>query len=299
MAGAPSNHHALFAFPEHADLGRRVARRLLLPFRQIKVRAFPDGESLVRLPPKPWKGHAVLVCGLEEPNRKLVECVLAMETLRNRGARSITLVAPYLGYMRQDAAFHAGEAVSQKIVGRLLGKYADRLLTIDAHLHRTASLDEVVGIPCENLTAAGEIAKRVKRLAKPVVVGPDAESAQWVEQVAEAADCPWTVGEKTRLSDREVRFTFEAPLALPGADAVLVDDIVSTGNTIIQAAQALKAHGPKGIHLYAVHGFFVEDALARIRKAGIRQVTSTNTVAHRTNDIDVAGVLAEGLRRVL
>ncbi len=299
MAAKSRNPIALFAFPEHAELGRRIARRMKWPFRQVKVRQFPDGESLVRLPPEPWKGRAVLLCGLHEPNRSLVECLLAVETLRDRGARSVALVSPYMGYMRQDAAFHPGEAVSQRIVGHFLAKYVDRFLTIDAHLHRTARIDQVFGIPCKNLTAAEEIAKRVKALPKPIVIGPDAESAQWVKGVADAAGCPWTVGEKTRKGDRDVSYELGEPSLVPGSTAVLVDDIVSTGNTIIEAARVIARHGPRQIHLYAIHGLFVEGAEAKIRRAGVKQIVSTNTVPHKTNGIDIGDVLTEAFRRGL
>lgn len=297
MATARRKPAALFAFPDHAGVGRRVARRLGLAYRKIAVRSFPDGESLVRVNPAPWKGPAVLLCGLHEPNRRIVECLLAAETLRSRGASSITLIAPYMGYMRQDVEFNPGEAVSQSIVGNLLGRYVDRFLTIDAHLHRTSQLDQVLGIPCENLSASGEIGRRVATLDEPVVVGPDAESAQWARAVADAAGCEWTVGTKTRFGDRRVRFDIEDPQRVRGHTAVLVDDIVSTGNTIIEAAKAIARHKPKAIHLYCVHGLFVEDAECRIRKAGVTAIASSNTIPHPTNDVDITGVITEALRR--
>lgn len=297
MAAARRKPAALFAFPDHADLGRRIARRLGWAFRQVAVRSFPDGESLVRVSAAAWKGRAVLLCGLHEPKRRIVECLLAAETLRSRGATTITLVAPYTGYMRQDVEFNPGEAVSQSIVGTLLGRYVDRFLTIDAHLHRTSHLDAVLGVPCRNLTASAEIGKEVGKLATPVVVGPDAESAQWASAVADAAGCEWTVGTKTRYGDRRVRFDIESPERVRGHTAVLVDDIVSTGNTIIEAAKALARHKPKAIHLYCVHGLFVEDAERRIRRAGVKAITSSNTIPHPTNGIDIATVITESLRQ--
>jgi ribose-phosphate pyrophosphokinase len=286
---------ALYAFSDHAALGRRLARRLRWSFREVKVHAFPDGESLVRLAGRPHAGPAVLLRSLDDPNRKLVECILAAETLRERGASPVVLVAPYLGYMRQDAAFHAGEAVSQRIVAGLLGGYFDRLYTVDAHLHRTPDLQSLFPIVARNLTSAPLIARRIPSGPDVVVAGPDAESEQWVRAVARQAGLPYVVGHKLRLGDRSVRLRFGSEVALRGKRIVLVDDIVSSGHTALAAARALRERRPAAISLYAVHALFADGIAATLRRA-CTEVVATNSVPHAASDIDLAPLLADALR---
>jgi ribose-phosphate pyrophosphokinase len=262
---------------------------------EVAVRRFPDGESLVRITSRARDAHAILFRSLDHPNERLVEAVLASETLRKRGARSVTLVAPYLGYMRQDKEFRAGEAVSQRIVGDLLGRYFDRVLTVDAHLHRTRELSSVLTVPCRNLSAAALLARGVRAAGATLVVGPDRESAQWARAVAAEADVPFLVGSKIRTGDRAVAVSVRRADPVRGAVVALVDDIVSTGHTIVEAARALRPHRPRRLLLFAVHALFDEDAARRIRAAGIESVRATNTVHHPAGRIDVAPVIARAL----
>lgn len=287
---------ALHAFSEHAALGQRLARRLGWSFRQVNVRKFPDGESLVRVQGTHHVGPVVLLRSLDDPNPKIVECLLASETLRERGASSVSLVAPYLAYMRQDMAFHAGEAVSQRILGKLIDGYFDRLYTLDAHLHRTTELAQVFRVPAFNLSATPVIARRIRDLPDVVLVGPDKESDQWIRAIAHDADVPFVVATKKRLGDRQVRIRMASDVALKGKTIVLVDDIVSSGHTMLEAARVLRVFRPASIHVFVVHALFAAGAEEALRRARLR-VVSTNCVPHATNQIDIAPVLADALRR--
>ena len=153
-----------------------LAAALGKPHGSIDVHCFPDGESRVRLPTH-LPDRVVFFRSLHYPNEKLLEVMLAAESARTLGAREVTLVAPYLCYMRQDKAFHPGEAVSQRIVGRFLAGLFDALVTVDPHLHRYASLDEIYSIPARAVQAAPAIAGRLRREGELLLVGPDAESA--------------------------------------------------------------------------------------------------------------------------
>jgi len=282
------------AFEDSLRFGRQLARRLGIGCSSIACHRFPDAESLVRIRP-PAGAHAIVVRALHDPNRKLVEVLLAADALRRAGARRVTLVAPYLPYMRQDAVFAPGEAISQRVIGALLGHACDAVLTIEAHLHRVTTLAAVVGRGGRSLSAAPALARWLQRGGSaPLVVGPDAESAPWVGAIGRAARVRWVVGRKHRLSDRRVHI--ELPPLPAVRRAVIVDDIASSGVTLAAAARALRRAGVATVDAVVVHAIFAPGALARIRRAGIRHVVSCDTIPHPTNAIPVAPLLAAALR---
>ena len=288
--------HRIHAFADTARFARQLARAAGSGCARITLHRFPDGESLVRTRP-PAGRHAVVVRALHDPNAKLVETVLAADALRRAGARRVTLVAPYLAYMRQDAVFAPGEPVSQRVIGEWLGRTFDAVLTVEAHLHRIAALSEVIPGNAHSLTAAPVLAQWVRRTGRDcIVVGPDVESAPWVRAIARAADVPWVVGEKRRVEDRVVQIDFPA---LPiRARAVIVDDIASTGATLAVAARALRRAGIRVVDAAVVHAIFAPGALARIRAGGVGRMVSCDTIPHPTNAIACAPLLATALRQV-
>jgi len=242
----------------------------------------------------PTGRHAVLVRSLHQPNAKLVETVLAADALRRGGARRVTLVAPYLPYMRQDAQFMPGEPVSQRVIGEWLGRAFDAVLTVEAHLHRISRLDECVPRG-RSLSVAPAIAQWLRRRRAPaVVVGPDEESEPWVRAVALASRLPWAVGRKRRHGDRAA--TVEVDGLAGARRAVIVDDIASSGGTLSATARALRRQGVKTVDAVVVHAIFARGALGRIASAGVRRVVSCDTIPHVTNAIAVAPIVAAALR---
>jgi len=287
----------LHYFPDSSLPARRIARALRAPTRRVALRRFPDGESFVRVA-APAASHVVLVRQLHDPNSKLFEVLLAADALRRAGARRVTLVAPYLPYMRQDAVFRPGEALSQRVLADCLGRSLDAVLTLEAHLHRTRRLADVFPCRARSLPAAPLLAAWCRRRrGSAVVVGPDAESEPWVRAVAAAAELPWVVGEKRRLGDRRVRVRFPE---LPSAKrAILVDDIASSGTTLAVAARALRRRDLTRIDAVVVHPVFAAGALQRIRAAGVDRVVSCDTIPHATNAIATAGQFASAVRGTL
>jgi ribose-phosphate pyrophosphokinase len=292
---------ALQCLPASAVEARKLAARLGLHLDEIALHRFPDGELRVTVA----KGAptTIVFASLSDPNEKLIALIFAAESLRRGGAGRLVLVSPYLCYMRQDAAFHPGEAVSQKAVGRLLAGSFDRVITVDAHLHRTRDIRAVFpGIEADDLSAVPAVAEALRgRGVDPaaVVVGPDEESQPWVADLAQRLNLAQAVGRKSRRGDRSVTIDFAEPHLFRGRPALLIDDIVSSGGTLATCAAVLREAGCSAINAVVVHALFPPETAGMLMQAGIRSVVSTDSVPHPSNAIALDGVLAGALRREL
>ena len=290
---------AIQCLPTGAGDARRLAARLGLPLREIALHGFPDGEMRVTVGPA--ASTTIIYASLDRPNDKLLAILFAAEALRRTGARRLVLLAPYLCYMRQDTAFHEGEAISQKVVGRLIAGSVDRVITVDAHLHRTPDIRAVFpGIEAENLSAMAAIATALRQSGvdpATVAVGPDAESRPWVSDLAGQLGLAHTVAQKIRRGDRAVDIGFAEAGLVAGRPVLLVDDIVSSGGTLIACAKALKAAGATTIDVVITHALFAPEMAAAFADAGIRYVRSTSSVPHPSNAIPLDDILATALRR--
>jgi len=283
----------LHAFPDSLVFARRLGRALGWPVERIELHHFPDGESLVRVRAEAG-ARAIVVRSLFEPNEKIVELLLAADALRRAGVGSLTLVAPYLAYMRQDRVFQPGEPVSQRVLGALLGASFERVLCIEAHLHRVRSLAEVFPCRAESIPAATVLAPWLEKAGHSLLVGPDEESEPFVRGLAEQVGLDWCVGTKRRHGDAEVTVAL-AECPARGGRALLVDDIVSSGATLAAAATGLYAQGVERVEAAVVHALFAPGAVDRLRAAGVAQVVSTDTIPHPTNQIATAPSLARVL----
>ena len=289
----------ILAFPDYLSQAQRLAARLNAPLAEVTLHHFPDSESLIRLPPS-LPEHVIVCRSLNQPNDKLIELLLCATTARELGAKRLTLVAPYLSYMRQDIANQPGEAVSQRIIGKLLAGLFDDVLTVDPHLHRISSLDQA--IPIKNaisLTAADEIGRFLKqKLDYAVLLGPDSESEQWVANIAGKIGFDYAIAHKERLGDKQVEIT------LPDYDyrnkpVIIIDDVASTGRTIAQAARLLQAAGSKDIYAVVTHALFCDDAEAHILKTGIKAIWSTDSIDHTTSCIKLDTLLADAVKTII
>jgi ribose-phosphate pyrophosphokinase len=287
----------LLAFDDEWETAECLARACGRAPERIERHRFPDGEMKLRLP-SVLPQRVVLLRSLAWPNEKLVELLLAARTARDLGVRHLTLVAPYLGYMRQDVAFVAGEAVSQKIVGSFLAGLFDCLITVDPHLHRIERLHQAVPLDAAiAVSAAAAVAAFLRQqCAGALLVGPDEESEQWVRETAHAGGFDWIVARKTRRGDRDVSVDLPSH-DVRGRAVVLLDDVASTGMTLLHAANGLRAAGAGHIDVAVTHGLFVGDALAALKAAGVQRIWSTDTVAHATNAISVLPLLAAALAK--
>jgi len=285
----------LIGFPDYREPAQRLSRAAGIPYADALVHNFPDGETRLRLPEQ-LPEYIVLCRTLDHPNSKLVELVLAAGTARDMGVKHITLIAPYLCYMRQDKAFHPGEAVSQRIIGTLLSQWIDALITVDAHLHRVHKLEDAapVGLAI-NLTATPVISEFLgKQMDNPFLVGPDEESEQWVAAIARDRDFDYCVARKERFSDQQVRVSLPKA-AYRNRHIVLVDDVASTGRTLEEATLGLARFEPASISVLVTHALFVGDAHERLRRAGVSHVWSTDAIPHSSNALYLDQLLAETL----
>lgn len=276
----------------------RLAKRLGVPMYAIAQHIFPDGEIRVTVGiPSPT---TVIYAPLDRPHDKLITLLFVAEALRRGGCKRIVLLAPYLCYMRQDTAFREGEAISQRTIGWLLAQVADRVLTVDAHLHRTRDISSVFpGIESDNLSAMPAIADALRAAdidPTTVVIGPDAESRPWVSDLANRLGLEHAVAHKVRRGDHSVEIGFDELDLISGRPALVVDDIVSSGGTIIACAKSLVAAGATVIDAVVTHALFPE-ALARdMALAGIRSIRSTHSVPHPTNAIVLDDLYVAALR---
>lgn len=259
----------------------------------LQIHQFPDGESCPRLL-TPVAGRDVMIaCTLDRPDGKIMPLYLAACTARELDARSVGLIVPYLPYMRQDARFHDGEGITSIHFARLLSSCCDWLVTVDPHLHRHHALSDIYSVATVTVQAAPRIAQWIAaNVARPIVVGPDAESEQWAAQVAAIAGCPYAVLQKIRSGDHAVEVSIPDTSGWDGRTPVLVDDIVSTARTMIAAAQQIKAAGMAPPVCIAVHALLAGDAYAALRVAGVDRIVSCNTIEHATNLIDVSAPIA-------
>lgn len=292
-----ARYTGVYGFPESADGARRLAEALNVPCHIAELHRFPDGESLVRLP-EPVE-RAVVYRSLDRPNDKLVELALAASVLRRQGATELCLVAPYMAYMRQDAVFRPGEPVSQTVVGDWLGRLFDRFVCVEPHLHRTHTLDEVfVGRPSVCLSGAGAIAERLRRdgvAPGTVVVGPDEEAAPLVEAVAGPLGLTALVGRKERRGDRDVTVTLPADAPLAERPVVIVDDVISSGETIFSCARAARSAGAASVRVFGVHALFDAAVAARFQSEGLGTPLSCDGVPHPSNALPLARLIADAL----
>ncbi len=281
-------------------LAHKVAKGIKAKFSPLTISSFPDGDIYLKFNTR-VKGKTLVIVNSFQPasDTALFRCVVAAQTAKQLGAKKVILVAPYLAYMRQDKMFEYGESITSRIMANMLNQSIDKIITIDPHLHRYRSLKEIFTVSAKNLTANKVIGQYVKKKIKnPVIIGPDWESYQWAEVVASIAQCESSVFHKTRHSSRHVTEKIIKKVDMVGKNVVIVDDIISTGHTICEAAKKAKRSGAKSVTAIGVHGLLVEGAVAKMKKAGVSKVLTTNCIEHETNKIDVSSVLIDELKKL-
>lgn len=287
----------IFSHEATHDFFELISEQLDGEVGELVSHVFPDGESYLRINSDCHDRKAIIISNLHEPNSKILALIFLCETLKDLGIKSIMLVCPYLPYMRQDIKFKSGEGVTSKFFAKLISQYIDTLITFDPHLHRFKSLDEIYTLESTVLHANPYVASWVKKNIKmPLIIGPDSESEQWAASAAEIIGCPYIILKKERKGDKEVLISPPDARQYSDLTPVLIDDIISTGRTMIETAEALKSEGFQAAVCIGIHAIFSGNAYREMKKAHISKIITCNTVPHETNQIDLTVLLTKAIK---
>ncbi|MBW2969206.1 ribose-phosphate diphosphokinase [Candidatus Woesearchaeota archaeon] len=281
------------------ELAKKTAYKLKAKYGSLIIDRFPDGELYLRLPFKVSRQKVILIESMHpNPDLSLIETIFAARTCKELGAKEVILVAPYLAYLRQDKRFHPRECWSNRIMAALL-TCADKILVIDPHLQRISKLNSIFPIPARKISANTVLADYIKKNIKnPIILGPDWESFQWAEKIAEKIHVESTVLRKKRYTSRSVRIKLKGKVSnLKGRNVVIIDDIISSGHTMIEVIKQAKKMKAKTITCLGVHGVFAENAYEKMKKAGATRIITTNTIQNKASKMDVSSVIADNLKR--
>jgi len=297
------NNIGTLTFDNSKPQAQKFSKYLDIPCFIAKTRQFPDEEILLTLPTD-LPEHLVFYRSLHQPNAKIIELLLAAKTARKYGVKRISLVAPYLSYMRQDIENNPGEAVSQTIIGELLASLFDDVITVDSHLHRIDHLNQAIPVKnAINIMATEPMIHFLKnelknRFEHSIIFGPDGESEQWVKDISQETGVDFAVATKVRRGDKQV------DIKLPDNDfnnknIIIVDDMASTGRTIGLATELLKNAGAKTVNTLVTHALFMGDAKTYMIDKGVDHIWSTDTIIDTSNKIELHELLGDTLKTIL
>ena len=285
------------AYNGNEQMAVSIRNGLSASLGEFEMRHFPDGETYVRLLTDVLDNKVIVVATLHRPDDKFLSLVFLLRLLRDAGASKITLVAPYLAYMRQDKQFKPGEAVTSTYFSELISPFIDELVTIDPHLHRHHSMNEIYTANAKVLHASKSIATWIKNsISNPILIGPDSESEQWVSLVASEVGAPYITLTKERYGDRNVEVSIPEINAYRECVPVLVDDIISTAHTMIVTVKRLRELGFNKPVCVGVHAIFADNSFQELQDAGAAQITTCNTIIHSSNKIDLSPIIIEALQ---
>ena len=290
------------------QLADEISKALGIELCDVAVTRFADGEVRVRIR-ETVRGADVFVIQPTSPpvNENLMELLVMIDAIRRASARKIIAVVPYYGYARQDRKHTGRVPISARLVANLLETAgADRVLTMDIH---AGQIQGFFNIPVDNLRTDWLFADHVKRtmgdLSDTTIVSPDAGGTVRARMVAEQLDLPLAILEKRRSHDGSEVQVMNVIGDVKGRRAILIDDILASGGTLIKAAGRLLDHGASEIFAYCTHGVLCGDALAQLPQSPLKRVVVTNTIFHQLaeeNDvveyIHVGEHLAKTIHRI-
>lgn len=287
----------LFSFPGNETIGHAVAMQTGMEQGEWVVRHFPDGESYVRVISPVAQKEVIIYCSLHHPDEKIIPLYFLCRAMRENGAVKIVLMAPYLPYLRQDKLFKPGETISSKHFANLISTMVDEVITIEPHLHRWHELSEIYVVPCRVLHVTELVGDYLlQHVSAPVLIGPDAESEQWVSNIARYVNAPFLILNKERMSDNRVKVNMPGISEFGEKTPVLLDDIISTAHTMMETMAGLRKSGFSDPVCIGVHAIFSGYSYDELKHAHAMEIVTCNTILHPSNKIDITPILVEALK---
>ncbi len=286
--------------PASKELGIKVAQELNLQPIIVESKVFPDGESYIRVPEEKIDKELILIQSTHPPqNKHLIELFLMLDVAKDLGAEKIIAIVPYLAYARQDKRFRPGEAISVKALAKLIKEAgADKFVTFNIHKEEILRFFNIASINLSGGSAIGEYFIQ-KGVSNPYVVAPDKGAYNLALEVSKVLNCECTYFEKERDRVTGAVKTGFKQLNVKNKTVIIVDDIISTGLTIINVAKILKAQGTEKIYAACIHPILIGDAQNKMRVAGVDEVLGTDCIPSEVSKITVSKILAEALRKEL
>ena len=278
------------------DLAKRIARRLKAKYVDVDTRTFPDGESKITFRHNLKKSVVLIVQSTYPPVDTNLLQILSIISEVKKISSKIYAIMPYMGYARQDRQFLNGEIATMSVVAKMLqAAGAKKAIVVDIH-SKTALRH--FKIPTENVSAIPELAKYLKKLKlkNPIVVSPDTGGSLRAKKFANILKSDFITLKKSRNRKTGKVSIQSTKIDVKGKDLIIVDDIISTGGSVVKATQFLKKQKCKRVFVVCTHGLLVGDAEKNIKKAGVTQIISTNTIPRSISKVDVSGVIAQAVQ---
>jgi len=287
----------LIAGNSSEDLAKKISKKLKANLVKSEVKIFPDGESKITLKGKLSKSKTIIVQSIYPPVDSNLIQALSLISKAKDYSTEVVVVIPYLGYARQDREFLPGEIVTMKVLGKLFqGAGASKIIVVD--IHSKIGL-KYFKIKTENISAIFDLTKYFKKinLKNPLVVSPDQGGKERAREFAEKFESEFIALKKQR--DRKtgkVQIKTEGLNKVIGRDVILVDDMISTGGSIIKATEFLKKQRCKRVYVACTHALLMNDAEKKIKKAGVTKIVSTNTIPNKTSVVDISSTIAKAIK---
>lgn len=290
------------------DLAAKVAEELNERLGYVETKSFPDGEKYLRVNGVVDDEVTIIQSTGYPQGENLLELLFLIQNIKDLGAKKVRVVVPYMGYARQEKRFNDGEAISAQIVANLIeSSGADEFITVN--IHEDCVLD-FFNIPTSNLSAMSAIAEYIKLniKEKPIIIAPDKGAFSFAQEIAEILSCQCTYLSKVRLGPDKVETRIVDIRcddsnssnvnidSVKNMNAVIIDDIISTGGTIVNAIRILKQYGAESVDVCCVHPILVNGATMRIYAAGANSLISTNSLSSDSSRVSLAKTIADALR---
>jgi len=282
----------IFSMPGNEKISNSLIKLLHAETGKSIIRHFADGETYVKVLSNVYEKEAIIVCSLHQPDNKILPLYFLAKTLKELRAYPVTLVVPYLAYMQQDKSSSVGECISSGYLGELLSFFVDKLITVEPHLHHHNSLNEIYSIHTSSLQVSPLVSKWIdKNIQHPILISHDSESEQWISKLAAGANAPYIIlGKIDKAVDKGTPSLLEEYKEyIP----VLVDDIITTAQTMIETIEQLKKVGMKPPVCIGIHAIFAAKAYEKLLNAGVEKIVTCNTIAHPSNAIYIDELLAQ------